>query len=105
MRKTADQLIGITNSVISYHELHGLHGFSFFVEGSEGFDAIEMVSDSGCLAATVHGEQWIAHVYTSEGQGGSEDVAQGAAACHVAVIDETLEGYACFLADAGKDGC
>lgn len=75
------------------------------VEGSEGFDAIEVVGDGGCLAATMHGEEGIAHIDASDGQRGGEDVAEGAATGYVAVVHEALARNAGLLAETGEDGC
>jgi len=45
----------------------GFRAASLFVERLEGFDAVEVVLDGGCLAAAVHGEQGVAHVDAAEG--------------------------------------
>ena len=63
-----------------------------------------MVDDAARLSATVHGEDGIAHIYSSQRNGRGEDIAEGASACHITMVDETLARYACFLANACEDG-
>ena len=47
------------------------------VELREGADAVLMVSYAACLAATVHAEDGIAHIDTTQGDCGGQNVAQG----------------------------
>ena len=74
------------------------------VELREGTDAVLMVGYAACLAATVHAEDGIAHIDTTQGDRGGQDVAQGATACHIAVVDEALAGHTRLAADLGEDG-
>ena len=57
-----------------------------------------MVGNASCLAATVHGENGIAHIHTSQWKGRGKDVSKGAASSHIAVVDETLAWNACLAA-------
>lgn len=74
------------------------------IELGEGLDAELVVGEAGGLADGVHAPDAVAHIYATEGEGGGEDVAQGAATSHIAVVDETLEGNTGTTADLGKDG-
>lgn len=64
-----------------------------------------MVGHTARLAATVHRQHRIAHVYAPQWDGGGEDIAQCAAARHIAVVDKTLAGHARLAAYLGEDGC
>ena len=68
------------------------------VELREGADAVLMVGYAACLAETVHAEDGIAHIDTTQGDRGGQDVAQCATARHIAMVDETLAWHACLMA-------
>ena len=74
------------------------------VELREGADAVLMVGYAACLAATVHAEDGIAHIDTTQGDCGGQNVAQGATARHIAMVDEALAGHTRLAADLGEDG-
>ena len=64
-----------------------------------------MVRSCGCLAATVHGQQGIAHIDAFDGKRRGKDVAKCAATCHITMVHETLARHTCLLAESCKDGC
>ena len=75
------------------------------IELGECLHAVFMVDDAACFAATVHGEDGITHIHTLQWDGRGEDVAQGASACHIAMVHEALARNTGSLADVGEDGC
>ena len=75
------------------------------IELGESLHAIFVVDDAACFAATVHGEDGIAHIYALQWDGRGEDVAQCAATSYIAMVYETLAWYTGCIADVGEDGC
>ena len=49
-----------------------------------------MVSHTARLATAVHGQDGIAHIHATKRDGRGQDVAQGTAASHIAVVHKTL---------------
>ena len=74
-----------------------------FEKFGENFDRILVVGDAARFATTVHREDGIAHIDSAKGNRRGENVAQSAAASHIAVIDESLTGNACLLAKSGEN--
>ena len=58
-----------------------------------------MVAHVARFAHAVHSPDGIAHIHAGHGEGGAEHIAQGAAARHLTVVNETLTGNARLLAD------
>ena len=75
------------------------------IEFGESLHAIFVVDNTTGFAATVHGENGITHVHALQWNGRGEDIAQCAAASHIAVVYETLAWYTGSIADVGEDGC
>ena len=75
------------------------------IELGESLHAVFVVDDAACFAATVHGEDGIAHIHTLQWDGRGEDIAQCAATCYIAMVYETLARNTGSLADVGEDGC
>ena len=75
------------------------------IELGECLHAEFVVDDAACFAATVHGEDGIAHIYALQWDGRGEDIAQGAATSYIAVVYEALAWYTGCIADVGEDGC
>lgn len=80
------------------------HGGLQLIELAESLHARLVVDDAARFSATVHGEDSISHIYSSQRNGRGEDVAKGASACHITMVDETLAWHTCFLANACEDG-
>ena len=79
----------------------GLH----LIELSECLHAVFVVDDATGFAATVHGEDGIAHIHTLQWDGRGKDIAQGASASYVTVVHEALAWYTGSITDVGEDGC
>ena len=75
------------------------------IELGESLHAVFVVDDATGFAATVHSEDGIAHIHTLQWDGRGEDIAQGASACHITMVHETLARNTGCLADVGEDGC
>ena len=75
------------------------------IELGECLHAIFVVDNATGFAAAVHSEDGITHIHTLQWDGRGEDIAQGAAACHIAVVHETLAWHTGCFADVGEDGC
>ena len=66
---------------------------SFAEELSKCLHAIGMIGHAARLTTAVHSKDGIAHVDATDRDGLGKDIAKGAAACHVRVVDETLTGH------------
>ena len=74
-------------------------------ESFERFDTVEVVGDGCRFATTVHCQQWVAHIDTTDRKRRGKDVAKRAAASYITMIHKTLTVYACLLANPCKDSC
>ena len=71
----------------------------------ESLDAVDVVGCAARFPATVHGQDGISHVNSSQRNRRGKDVSEGAASGYVRVINETLTRHTSLPANLREDSC